>query len=143
MRRILVVAMTISLFCILITGTTAYGCEWSKSVYAANDNVSDTIIAGSGTYYPCATKLYWQDSFRRTSSQKTSFFLRFKYVVSTVYNRYDSDRYGECNYTNSGSECINRMIPHEIIISKSSWLGRGLWENMTGQAAYNWCQPEK
>jgi hypothetical protein len=67
----------------------------------------------------------------------TRYYLRFKYVGSSVYNQYDSDSYGEGNYNNSGAECVGGNIK-EIIISKSSWSSYGLWTNMTVQATYDY-----
>ena len=141
MHRIFFALLAVSLFWIIVGNTTTvYGCVWSNSVSAATDDVSDTIITRTGTYTSCGTRMYWQDSFTRTASNNGMYYLRFKYVGCTVYNRYWSEDYSAGNYTNSGSECCGGT--KEIIISKSSWNGRYLWSNMKGEATYQNCGSE-
>lgn len=138
MRRVTFAALAVMLFLI----ASAYGCDWTKSIHANDDNVSDTIIARTGTFTTCGTEIQWHDSFHRTSSQACTFSLRIKYVGSPVYNQYPSNQYGLGDYSNSGTNCTEHTA--EIIIGKSDWMGRGLFTNITAQASfYNSCTPSR
>ncbi len=98
----------------------------SKRLYAANDNVQDTIVARSGSYDPCCNYMDWADTVHcnNTYSYYREYYEYRGTSVSHYYNTAELNP--NATYTDGGQGVyVGPSSSNELVIRKDSIPARG------------------
>jgi hypothetical protein len=130
--------LSIALIVFAFSAQFAFGNPMqTMRLYAADDNVQDTIIARSGVFDPSDSYMTWADTCH-CENTNSGYYVYFEYRGTTVtHNYYTYNLTPGLTYTaGNGPVWVGPSNSHELVMRKSNFGGGGCLSGLKMRVYY-------